>query len=314
MSPLLNKLSPELRNAIYELALIATHDIDIFTGSPPGLTQTCRQIRGETIGLYYRDNTFAFNLNEKGRHGLDGVKAWLCALSPAICIQIRTLRVRMAVTKGTKIMSSKPQDDLWNQLVQHMQTSGCQPHVAFQVSCSHGSRIQYSDHFHQILDHFKQFPGTPESHSAEYWLTRLECALVRHLKCLSVQHLGRSRTLMDHVAAIGAWDLLAMSRENAEYLGQMMFGDCKAWLAGQGSMDAEWRTLDDQLGRMDAVRRVQKARLLAEKELLRTESASIRAENFSRAAKTAMLEAECATHATGSQQHGPPLMGLEGTI
>ncbi|KAK4956791.1 hypothetical protein LTR10_006319 [Elasticomyces elasticus] len=106
---------------------------------------------------------------------------------------------------------------------------------------------------------------------------------------------------MDHVAAIGAWDLLAMSRENAEYLGQMMFGDCKAWLAGQGSMDAEWSTLDDQLGRMDAVRRVQKARLLAEKELLRTESASIRAENLSREAKTAMLEAERATRATGSR-------------
>ncbi|KAK5680291.1 hypothetical protein LTS10_007218 [Elasticomyces elasticus] len=304
----------ELRNAIYELALIAPHDIDIITGNPPSLTQTCRQIRGETIGLYYGDNTFTFNLNGKGRHGLGGIKAWLCASSPAICIHIRTLRVRMAVTKGTKIMSSTPKDDLWSKLVQHMQASGCHPDVTFQVSCFSGSRFRYTDHFHQMLEYFKQFPDTPESHSAEYWLTRLECALVRHLECLSVQHLGRSRTLEDHVAAIGAWDLLGMSRRHAESLGQMMFGDCETWLAGLGSTNAERTTLNDQLGRMDAVRRVQKARSLAEKELLRTESACIRAENFSREAKTAMLEAERATHATVPQQCGPPLMGLEGTI
>lgn len=41
-APLLRKLSPELRNMIYQYALVQDSIIDITTEQPPGLTRACR--------------------------------------------------------------------------------------------------------------------------------------------------------------------------------------------------------------------------------------------------------------------------------
>jgi hypothetical protein len=45
--PFLKKLSPELRNMIYSLALHEEEEVDITTERTPPLLRTCRQIRNE---------------------------------------------------------------------------------------------------------------------------------------------------------------------------------------------------------------------------------------------------------------------------
>jgi hypothetical protein len=70
------KLPSELRNQIYELVLVATHDIDANTwcatrrfksyytratikySMEPALLATCKQIRGEGLPIFYGQNTF----------------------------------------------------------------------------------------------------------------------------------------------------------------------------------------------------------------------------------------------------------------
>ncbi|EME79161.1 uncharacterized protein MYCFIDRAFT_79718 [Pseudocercospora fijiensis CIRAD86] len=65
----LAKLSAELRNEIYELALSfedtitvtgtsASSDLECSIGHPTALIQTCRQIRSEATRMFYANNTF----------------------------------------------------------------------------------------------------------------------------------------------------------------------------------------------------------------------------------------------------------------
>lgn len=67
----LGRLSSELRNEIYELALTADKPLTICTklslpsgtpraptGSQPALTRVCRQVRKETLTMFYHTNTF----------------------------------------------------------------------------------------------------------------------------------------------------------------------------------------------------------------------------------------------------------------
>ncbi|KAK5709313.1 hypothetical protein LTR17_019884 [Elasticomyces elasticus] len=56
-SPLL-KLAAELRNAIYSEVLIEPGEIKIRKHAMPPLVQTCRQVRTDTLQLYYANNTF----------------------------------------------------------------------------------------------------------------------------------------------------------------------------------------------------------------------------------------------------------------
>ncbi|KAF2769771.1 hypothetical protein EJ03DRAFT_374270 [Teratosphaeria nubilosa] len=58
--PLLN-LPPELRNTIYELALLSAQPIEIPSNgrlSAPPLIQVCRQTRSEATAIYYGQNAF----------------------------------------------------------------------------------------------------------------------------------------------------------------------------------------------------------------------------------------------------------------
>lgn len=60
-------LPAELRNRIYEFAIVESTPIDMVmrkrTGSDaqPGLTRTCRQIRQETLQMFFQDNVFRFD-------------------------------------------------------------------------------------------------------------------------------------------------------------------------------------------------------------------------------------------------------------
>ncbi|KAF2168602.1 hypothetical protein M409DRAFT_21348 [Zasmidium cellare ATCC 36951] len=55
------KLSAELRNLVYEYALTKTAAVD-FTASAPPLTRTCRQLREESLLLYYSLNDFVLRV------------------------------------------------------------------------------------------------------------------------------------------------------------------------------------------------------------------------------------------------------------
>lgn len=66
----LQKLPPELRNRIYELALLERLPIAVSTHGPnekatTPLLQTCRQIRVEASAIYYSGNTFDILPNYK---------------------------------------------------------------------------------------------------------------------------------------------------------------------------------------------------------------------------------------------------------
>ncbi|CAK1366965.1 unnamed protein product [Cercospora beticola] len=54
------ELSAELRNEIYELALVKSEEIEITkeTFAQPALLRTCRQIRAEAVQIYYSRNEF----------------------------------------------------------------------------------------------------------------------------------------------------------------------------------------------------------------------------------------------------------------
>lgn len=86
------KLSPELRNQIYELVLrsnratLELRDIKTYNG----LTQTCRQIRAESQPMLYAQNKFAFTTSNTK---LEKFSAFLEAIGAEIIPQIRSLRL-----------------------------------------------------------------------------------------------------------------------------------------------------------------------------------------------------------------------------
>ncbi|KAK5674557.1 hypothetical protein LTS10_012753 [Elasticomyces elasticus] len=66
-SPLLN-LAAELRNAIYSEVLIEPGEIKVREGTLPPLVQTCRQVRADTLKVYYANNTFRVGEGDSLRH------------------------------------------------------------------------------------------------------------------------------------------------------------------------------------------------------------------------------------------------------
>ncbi|KAK4549867.1 hypothetical protein LTR36_005168 [Oleoguttula mirabilis] len=68
--PSLLTLAPELRNRIYRASLvqgtmtIRSADSKVVLPTEPGLLQTCRQIRDESLEIFYQENTFRFEIEE----------------------------------------------------------------------------------------------------------------------------------------------------------------------------------------------------------------------------------------------------------
>ena len=76
-------LPAELRNQIYNLALISEQPIQITTvkargcdvHTEPGILQTNRQIRNETLKLYFEGNTFDFRCFKRYQPQLSGIRS-----------------------------------------------------------------------------------------------------------------------------------------------------------------------------------------------------------------------------------------------
>jgi len=99
-SPLLDKLSPELRNMIYELALEESESVNIFAPKQRGLPETCRIIRHECLGLYYAGISFSGTIYEDPSTGLLRVQRWLERIGKTNCQHLRKLTVVVSIPEA----------------------------------------------------------------------------------------------------------------------------------------------------------------------------------------------------------------------
>ncbi|EME46672.1 hypothetical protein DOTSEDRAFT_22715 [Dothistroma septosporum NZE10] len=83
-------LPPEIRNQIWEYVVVSLCLINISYAVPP-LTQASRQLRNESRGIYFADNSFRLNLglyNPGKRTNLYRLFCWLVAIGPDARVQI----------------------------------------------------------------------------------------------------------------------------------------------------------------------------------------------------------------------------------
>ena len=76
----LNNLSAELRNRIYNFTIQATHPAELYDGDL-NISRTCKQIRQESLMLYYSTTQFHLDMLP---HGLPKVIRWLARAESSI--------------------------------------------------------------------------------------------------------------------------------------------------------------------------------------------------------------------------------------
>ena len=93
-------LPPELRNRIYEIVVkIDVSPINICLWNAvkidkqPAITRTCRQIRNESLPMYYQLNTFCFDASEWYLEAFRDVNGPFSALMDTYLVLMRTIRV-----------------------------------------------------------------------------------------------------------------------------------------------------------------------------------------------------------------------------
>ncbi|TKA72565.1 hypothetical protein B0A49_06034 [Cryomyces minteri] len=100
------KLPPELRNVIYNLALVECHTVRMLVRpmtKQPALARVCRQVRNECLPIYYGNNHFQRDLIDYDRKQKDPYDWHNCpcphlvAIGNANCMMLRHLTV---VTRG----------------------------------------------------------------------------------------------------------------------------------------------------------------------------------------------------------------------
>jgi len=117
---LLAKLSPEIRNLIYELALIEEADVEITVNREAGLSETCRQIRQEFLGLYYSLNTFRAMVFGRDYCALDFIKRWLTHLGSRSCRHIRKVYIDLALDEASGLVCRSWTSEVFTLLSEHM--------------------------------------------------------------------------------------------------------------------------------------------------------------------------------------------------
>lgn len=97
--PFFFRLSPELRNQIYSLAVIESgKTIDIVRSEdkptlPPGLTQTSRRLRAEVSPMYYGNNRFEVWKDKQDDSCATTLLTWLRCVPPQYRELLRTVQV-----------------------------------------------------------------------------------------------------------------------------------------------------------------------------------------------------------------------------
>lgn len=123
-SYLQERLPAELRNQINEYVLLDYEPIDI-TGNGPGLLLACKQIRAESLQMYYQRNIFAFEIMVDGKNALQPLEDWLTRIGRLNCGYLTRIRITLKGDSGAMIKDPKAKSNPWTALVAHMRASGC---------------------------------------------------------------------------------------------------------------------------------------------------------------------------------------------
>lgn len=102
------KLSPELRNIIWDLAVTSERDTLFLAAKPPPITRACKQIRSESWLMFYSSNVFtveidAFRARRRDYNDSCNLKAlnkWLRYLDHSIQASICGLMFTFNCTSG----------------------------------------------------------------------------------------------------------------------------------------------------------------------------------------------------------------------
>lgn len=110
----LHGLPPELRNQIYHHILIKAEPIDVTADfKQPALINTCRQIRSETIEMWYRGNRFRTDVVD-----CDG-SLWRGFIRHVQKITYPAIAGHIAATDTAVRFSMQTQVSLWTNLKEH---------------------------------------------------------------------------------------------------------------------------------------------------------------------------------------------------
>ena len=100
----LDRLSPEIRNAVYAHTLKQDYICTIFPyergfsygkGVEPDLTRVCKQIRQESQLLYYSINTFMVYVNSPCNRNHNKLSEWLESIGEGRASSIQQLKIFM---------------------------------------------------------------------------------------------------------------------------------------------------------------------------------------------------------------------------
>ena len=92
-----SKLPQELSNAIYSLAMTDTSSIEITKTSPPPLAQTCRQVRAESLAVYYGMNEFSHIIRRPA--DFRRLRSWLSQQMPSRAKRFRKLEILAPIVR-----------------------------------------------------------------------------------------------------------------------------------------------------------------------------------------------------------------------
>lgn len=123
------RLPPEVRNAIFGLALVNDEPLDVEQPFP-GITGTCKQLRSESLPVYLGNNNFVVSVPNRNFHS---IMLWLRiieGLPPETKALIRSLTVNCEgyILYGLDSIelsnAVKPEFDVWNNLIRLIAQSG----------------------------------------------------------------------------------------------------------------------------------------------------------------------------------------------
>jgi len=216
-NPLLLKLSPELRNIIYECVLTATQPIGISNDQQPALTRTCHGIRNECLAMYYALNTFGFCTTSNEVTALDRIALWMQSIGPRHCTNLQCLEIYIGVDNGLMILDPREATDPWTKLVKQMKDLGCSPALDIDVHLK--EEEQARDEFMQVIAYLHEEAeqnddrGRLERCNLTFFTNTLRRAMNIYLSALAVKYLDQPATAIDRLVSNG-WDFITYQRHS----------------------------------------------------------------------------------------------------
>ncbi|KAK4547558.1 hypothetical protein LTR36_000515 [Oleoguttula mirabilis] len=210
----LRKLSPELRNMIYELVVDDDHEIDITSEQQPALTRACRETRTESLAMYYALNTFCYETTSNDNAALDALAQWLRRTGHRNCSNIRWLHVSIGVENGFMIRDPRLDTDPWTTLVKQLKGFNCYPMMDISVSC-YACELPAEE----FLDEMEE----EAIHTFGQHYEVLEAVMGTYLRILMTKYLGQPATGGCEGATMEDWDMLTYHRHSVFLVDYLLY-------------------------------------------------------------------------------------------